>query len=223
MKSKIKLTKQQMKDDKFTTFMLQTRDWIQDNWQIIGIAVAAIIVISVGAIYYSNMKSGKAEEASERFAEAISKYRQQNYQVAILDFNNIADEYSGPVAASAVFYAANSYFESKNYDEAIISYQKYIDKYHADEIATSSSYAGIAACYETKQEFQTAAEKFLEAVRLYPGLTGEPDYLLGAVRNYVNAGMETEVQQILDKLNKDYAGTDQQRVATQMAMKLLIK
>ncbi|RKX17054.1 MAG: hypothetical protein DRP51_11500 [Candidatus Zixiibacteriota bacterium] len=223
MGTKIKLTKQQMKDDKFTTFMLQTRDWFMENWQIIGIAVVAIIVISIGAIYYSNMKSGQAEEATDRFAEAIAKYRQQNYQVAILDFNSIADEYSGPVAASAVFYAANSYFESKNYDEAIINYQKYIDKYHVDEIATSSSYAGIAACYETKQEFQLAAEKFLEAVSLYPGLTGEPDYLLGAVRNYVNAGMETEVQQTLDRLNKDYAGTDQQLVATQLAMKLLIK
>ena len=122
MSAKIKLTKQQMKEDKFTTLMLQTRDWIQGNWQIVGIAVVAIIVISVGAIYYSNMKSGQAEEAADRFAEAIAKYRQQNYQVAILDFNGIADEYSGPIAASAVFYAANSYYESKNYA------YKFVDK-----------------------------------------------------------------------------------------------
>ncbi len=223
MGTKIKLTKQQMKEDKFTNFMLQSRDWILENWQIVTIAVAAIIVISAGAAYYSNMKSGQAEEAADRFAEAIGKYRQQNYQVAILDFNRIADDYSGPVAASAVFYAANSYFESKNYDEAIINYQNYIDKYHIDEITTSSAVAGIAACYEVKQEFQTAAEKYLEATHLYPGLSGEPDYLLGAVRNYINAGMAAEVQQTLDKLNGDYAGTNQQRVATQLAMRLKIE
>jgi len=212
-----------MKEDKFTTFMLQTRDWIQENWQIIAIAVAAVIVIAVGAAYYSSLRSGQADEAADRFAEAIGKYRQQNYQVAILDFNSIAEDYSGPVAASAVFYAANSYFESKNYDEAIINYQKYIDRYHIDEITTSSAIAGIAACYEVKQEFQKAAEKYLEAVGLYPGQAGEPDYLLGAVRNYVNAGMAAEAQQTLDKLDKDYAGTNQQRVATQLAMKLKIE
>lgn len=223
MGTKIKLTKQQMKEDKFTTFMLQTRDWILGNWQIVTIAIAAIIVISVGAVYYSNMKSGQTEEAADRFAEAIGKYRQQNYQVAILDFNSIADDYSGPIAASALFYAANSYFESKNYDEAIVNFQKYIDKYHIDEITTASAMAGIAACFEVKQEFLVASEKYLEAVRLHPGLASEPDYLLGAVRNYVNAGLETEAQQTLDKLNEDYAGTNQQRIATQLAMKLKIE
>ncbi|MCP4703821.1 MAG: tetratricopeptide repeat protein [candidate division Zixibacteria bacterium] len=223
MGTKVKLTKQQMKEDKFTTFMLQSKDWILENWQMISIAVAAVIVVSVGAIYYSNMKSGQAGEAADRFAEAIGKYRQQNYQVAILDFNGIADDYSGPIAASAVFYAANSYFESKNYDEAIIHFQKYIDKYHVDEIATASAYAGIAACREVKQEFQAAAEKYLEAIRLFPGLAGEPDYLLGAVRNYVNAGMADDVQPLLDKMDKDYAGTNQQRTATQLAMKLKIE
>jgi tetratricopeptide (TPR) repeat protein len=223
MGTKIKLTKQQIKEDKFTNIMLQTRDWILENWQIVTIIAAAIIVIAVGAIYYSDIKSKQANEAADRFAEAIGKYRQQNYQVAILDFNSIADDFSGPIAASAVFYAANSYFESKNYDEAIINYQKYIDNFHIDEITASSAIAGIAACYEVKQEFQAAAEKFMEAVQLYPGSAGEPDYLLGAVRNYVNAGMEKEAQQIVDKLTKDYAGTNQQRSATYLAMKLKIE
>lgn len=223
MGTKIKLTKQQMKEDKFTTFMLQSRDWILENWQIVTIAVAAVIVISAGAVYYSNMKSGQADEAAGRFAEAIGKYRQQNYQVAILDFNSIVEDYSGTIAASALFYAANAYFESKNYDEAIVNFQKYIDKYHIDGITTSSAIAGIAACYEVKQEFQAASEKYLEAVRLYPGLAGESEYLLGAVRNYVNAGMESEAQQALNILDSDYAGTSQQRVATQLAMKLKIE
>lgn len=223
MGTKIKLTKQQMKEDKFTTFMLQSRDWVGENWQIVMIAIAAIIVIAVGATYYSNMKSGQAEEAADRFAEAIGKYRQQNFQVAILDFNSIAEDYSGPIAASAVFYAANSYFESKNYDEAIVNYQAYLDKYKIDEITSSSAIAGIAACYEVKQDFQTAAEKYLEAIRLYPGLAGEPDYLVSAVRNYVNAGMEPEAQEALARLNDDFAGTNQQRTATYLAMKLKIE
>jgi len=222
MRTKVKLTKQQMKEDKFTTFMLKTRDWILENWQMISIAVGAVILIVVGTIYYSNMKSGQNQEANDRFAEAIAKYRQQNYQVAILDFNSIADEFSGPVAASAVFYAANSYYESKNYDEAIRAFQKYIDDYHDDENATASAYAGIAECLEVKQEFASAAEKYLEAVRLFPGTAGEPDYLLGAVRNYVNARMDEKATQVLDQLNKDHSGSEQQRTATRYIMRLKV-
>jgi len=223
MRTKVKLTKQQMKEDKFTTFMLQSRDWIQENWQLVAIVAAVIVLIVAGAVYYSNMKAGKSEEAAKRFAEAVGKYRQHNYQVAILDFNNIADEYSGQIAASAVFYAANSYFESKNYDEAISHFQKYIDDYHYDDISTASAIAGIAACLEVKQDFTAAAEKFMEAVHSYPKTAGVPDYLLGAIRNYVNAGMADEANKVLAQLNADYDGTDQQRDTTRLVMRLKIE
>jgi len=223
MRTKVKLTKQDLKEDKFTTFMLQTRDWIQDNWQIVAITAAVIILIIAGGIYYSNMKTGKSDEAERRFAEAIGKYRQQNYQVAILDFNSIAEDYSGSVAASAAFYAANSYYESKNYDEAITHFQKYIDKYHADDITTASAIAGIAQCLEVKQEFPAAAEKFMEAVKGFPNSPALPDYLVGAVRNYVNAGMAEQAKQPMDQLDADFAGTDQQREATRLLMKLKLE
>jgi TolA-binding protein len=220
MRTKVKFTKQQMKEDKFTNFMLKARDWILENWQMISIVAGAVILIAIGTVYYSNMRSEWNQNATDRFAEAIAKYRQQNYQVAILDFNSIADEFSGPVAASAAFYAANSYYESKNYDEAVRAFQKYIDNYHLDDNMTASAYAGIAECLEVKQNFSAAAEKYLETVRLYPGIAGEPDYLLGAVRNYVNARMNEKAMQVLDVLNKDYSGSDQQRTATRYIMRL---
>ena len=50
MQSKMKLTKRQVKEDRFTTFMLTSKDKLQgefeDNWQyyVIGFAVVVVLI-----------------------------------------------------------------------------------------------------------------------------------------------------------------------------------
>ena len=80
--------------------------------------------------------------------------------------------------------------------------------------------AGIAACFENKQEFQSAAGQFTKAVDYNPGGPNVPDYLVGAVRNYVNAGMKTKADEILARLEENFPGTEYIRNATSLAMQL---
>ena len=141
-------------------------------------------------------------------------------QQAILDFGSIADDYSGEVAGKAIFYLATAHYESNNYDEAMANFEKYIKNYHQDRMTTASAIAGIAACLEGKQEFAKAAEKYLEAVDYYPESPSAPDYYYGAVRCYVQADNLAKAEEALDKLHKDYSGTDYFRDAQMWVMKL---
>jgi outer membrane protein assembly factor BamD (BamD/ComL family) len=219
MRTKVKLTKQQIKEDKFTNYMLLSRDWIVSNWQIMAI-VGAILVISVVAIiYFTKMQSTKKVEASERLARAISEYRRQNYQVAILELKNLADEQGGEIGASALINLGNCYFDSKNYDEAINSFQRYYNEYkHDDPLTAASALAAVALSLENKREFLAAGDKFMEAIRFMPDSPGTPDYYVGAVRNYSLGGDFTKAETMLGELKDKFPGTEYIQNATTILM-----
>ena len=220
MRTKVKLTKHQIKEDKFTNYMLQSREWFLANWQVVSIAAAAVILVIVGAVYFFRMQGGKEVDALNRLNRAIAESRRQNYQVAILELKSLADSYSGQVGGQAVFNLANAYYESKNYDEALSSFRRYIDSYHADELTTSSALAGEGACLENKQQFTAAGDKFVDAIKYYPESPSAPDYYVAAVRNFVHAGEKEKVNTLLEEMGERYPGSEYLRTATRTAMSL---
>ncbi len=220
MRTKVKLKKQQIKEDKFTTFILQSREWLTDNWQVFMIGLAVVVVIIAAGLYYFKMQGDKASTGNQRLAKALAELRQQNYQVAILDLKDLADNYGGATGERAQFDLGNAYYDSKNYDEAITQYQKFIDKVHSDPLMTASAMAGIAACLENKQEFLAAGDKFAETVKKFPGSPAEPEYLVGAIRNYATGGDRQKVDSLTKEIDAKYPGTDFQQTATQYLMQL---
>jgi TolA-binding protein len=218
MRTKVKLTKQQIKEDKFTNYMLLSRDWILNNWQIIAIVGAILIISIVAVIYYSKMQGGKKTEASERLSRAVSELRRQNYQVAILELKSIADEQGGDIGATALISLASGYYDSKNYDEAINSFKKYIDDYRSDPLMTASALAGIALSLENKREYLAAGDKFVEAIKSLPDSPGVPDYYVGAVRNFALGGEITKAESMLNELKEKYPGSDFIQTATIILM-----
>jgi TolA-binding protein len=222
MRSKVKISKKEMKEDKFTTFMLQFKDRFLDNWQTVAIAAAVVVIIVVAAVYYSNMQDTKKSEASARLGKAISEYQRQNYQVAIVDFREIVDSYGGHTAERARFYLASAYFNTRNYDEAIKYFQQYVDKYRDDKIMRASAMAGIAASLEGKREFTEAGTKYEEALKYYPHSPSAPDYYLGAIRCFVAARDKVRSDRLLEEMKQEYSGTDFYRTASQLAMQLKI-
>jgi len=219
MRTKVKITKQQIKQDKFTTAMLQAKEWLMDNWQLTAIIGAIVLLVIIGIVYMAGTKSGKQQEAASRLASAFAEAKRGNNQVAILELGSIADEIGGYIGARAQFYLANAHYDTRNYDEAIANYQKYIDKFHQDKLTTASAIAGIAFCMENKQEFIPAAEKFLEAAKYYPESPSAPDFYVGAVRCYTTAQDFARANEILDEIKEKFPNTDYIRQAIMLVMR----
>ena len=220
MRTKVKITKRQIKEDKFMNFMLRTKDQVMGNWQVLLISAAIVILVIVATVYFVNRQSTRSVEAADRLNKAILELRRQNYQPAILELGSIVDDYSGRVAGLAQFNLANAHFESKNYDEAIANYQKFIDKFHTDDLMTASAIAGIASSMECKQDFAGAAEKYYEAIKHYPGSPSAPDYYLGAVRCYIQGGNKDKANLMLGELKEKFPGTATERSAVRLAARL---
>lgn len=225
MSRNIRISKREMKEDKFTTFMLLAKERFMDNWTFVAGGVALIIIIVAAMMYYQSSGVKKEAEASEIFARAESDMYSRNYQLAIVDFKNIVDDFSSTVyARQALFNLGNSYFYSKNYTEARAVFEDYLEKYNDDKYFTVSAIAGIAATLVGTGDLIAAADKYREAAEKYPDFSVTGEYLVQAMKYYIKGGQPESAKVVYAKLSKQFEGSkyhkDGQRIAGEHNIKL---
>lgn len=209
MQNKVKISKRQLKEDKFTTFMLDSKDRLMDTWQFWVIGLVGVVLVVAAIIYYTSSQSTKAIEASEKYANAVMDYRNGSSQIAILSLTQVVDDYgSTQTAEQATFLLGKISYETKNYAEATRWFESYISKYKGNKLDRAAAFAGIAACLEEQGSFAEAAAKYEEAATAYPGGPLEGDYLTSAMRNYLLAGDIAKAKAKLDRIEQDFPNTD---------------
>jgi len=209
MYNKVKLTKRQIKEDKFTAFVLRSKDQFMDNWQFFVIGVVLVVLIIVGGIYYINSKKSQEIQSAERYARAVADYRSGNKQVALASLNQILDNNADKIVVEeATYMLGNINYEQRNYPEAIRFWEMYVSKYHDDSLTRAASLAGIAACHENQGEYKKAAAKYLEAIDAFPDGPLEGDYREAVIRNFLADGDIKQARAQLDTLKEKAGNTD---------------
>jgi TolA-binding protein len=221
MQSRVKLSRRQIKEDKFTAFMLSSRERLRDTWQYYVIGVVIVILAIVAVSYYLNSQEQRLLEAETRLSEAMSEYLSGQVQASILGFQSIISEYgsSGP-ARQATFLLGSANYDLKNYPEAIRAFQQYVDKYKDFPLRRAAAQAGIAACYENQGQYSVAAETFEKALELYPAGPQAGEFLLGALRCSLLAGNSEQAGGYYQRILNDFEGTDYTRRAEALLAEL---
>ena len=209
MYGKVKLTKKQIKEDKFTAFMFNAKQQITDSWQYYVIGLVVIVLIIAASIYYVDMQAKQSVEAADIYSKGVSEFRQKSYQNALLSLQLVLDDHGNTESAKdATFLLGDINLVTQNYPEAIRYFEMYIKKYSNDKLKVASSHAGIATAKENQGQFKEAAESFVKAYTVDPKGPLVGDYYISAMRNYLEAGDVTSAQVQLDSINKNYAGTN---------------
>jgi TolA-binding protein len=213
MQSKVKLTKRQMKEDKFTTFMLTSKDKLQteleDKWQYYLIGAIVTVVLIWAAIWFFGRQTSQESGAAAAYSKAMMSYMNRDNQVAALEFGQIVQEYGGTeIAANAAFVLGNLNLENRSYDEAIRYYRMYLDEFTGTPLNRAAALAGIATVAEDQGKFAEAAAGFVQAAEAKVDGALRPDYELGAIRNYLADGKIDQAETRLAILKDKYAGTD---------------
>jgi len=189
MRGKVKLTRRQIKEDKFATFMLTAKDRFEQNWQYYVIGAVAIILAVVAVAYYFNSSQSAREEAGRKYAEALASSGAGNAQVAILTLTQIVEQDADAASTrQAVFMLGRLNLDSRNYPEATRFFEQYSSKYREDKLMYAAAQAGLGACAENQGQFADAAAKYEQAAEAYPGGPSEGDYLASSMRAYLLAG-----------------------------------
>lgn len=218
MQSKVKLTKRQVKEDKFTTFMLTSKDRLQDEledkWQYYVIGLVLIVVIIWAVSWHFSRQSSREVEAAESLAKAMLSYQVGDNQVASLEFSQIVENYSGSEAAErATYLLGNINLATRSFDAAIDYYQTYLKDFSGDPVTRAASYAGIAAASEDLAQYGQAADNFNLAAQEDPKGPLVADYLYGSLRNYLADGNVEQARQVLNRLEDEYSGSAETRKA----------
>jgi tetratricopeptide (TPR) repeat protein len=210
LKPQKKISKREIKEDKLVTKYFETRRWIEENTKIlsyVGIGLAALIVIG---FLWSKSRADSNEKATAMLAKVTQYYDEGRYDLAIngvpqegtQGLQAIVDELGSSHAGEiAKLYLANSYFAQKNYDKALRIYD---DISISDKMITASAYAGMAACYEAKGDFDQAASYFEKAASKNMTAAQAPENLQRSATNYAATGKKEKAIELLQKLKKEF-------------------
>lgn len=201
LKPKKSIKKRDLKEDKFVKISLQTKSYIDENYQILmrGGVIAAFIVIVIFYFYYNAQQAN--EEASSQLGIAEIEYANDNLVKASTRLENLITEFDGTDAADqAKFILASIYYQQKKYDQALTYFQEFVDNYSGSNILLASGYAGLAACYDLKKQDADAAEHYETAAELAGDFTESDNYYFLSAMMYKKAGDVDKARSLLQNL-----------------------
>jgi tetratricopeptide (TPR) repeat protein len=219
LKPQKKVSKKEIKEDKLVTTYFEAQSWLENNKRLASYIVAAPVVLVLLWFWWHAKRVEANDTATTQFAKIVSYYDAGQYEKAIngvpqegaQGLQAIVDENgSTPAGEIARLYLANSYFALKNYDKAL---EYYNDVSVSDKLLTASAYAGEAASYEAKQDYEHAGKYFEKAASKNMTLVAAPDNLQRAAVNYAAAGQKDKAVELLKTLKKEFPASSQAREA----------
>lgn len=205
-----KLSKKQIKEDKLVTTYYQAVGYFDENRNRIFIYVGALAIVVIAVILFMNYKSSRNETASTQLARVMTIYDGGAYLEAIegkagtklVGLKKIVEEYGSTENGEiAKIYLANSYNNLGKIEEA----KKYYEDYSgSNDVFKATALAGEAAYYASKKDYEKAGDLYKKAAYVSEENVMNPDYLLRAGINYMDAGNKEEAKDLFNKIKKDY-------------------
>jgi len=209
LKPKKKVTKQELKEDKFVKYTLLAKSYVDENYQKImrvALALGAIIILFV-FYYYNSQETNK--ESNSQLGIAAIEYANGNLQKASERLVKLIEDYDGTDAADqGMFILANIYFQQKKYDDSHLYFEKFVDAYSGSNILLASGYAGLAACEEVNANFSKAGELYEQAADLTPEFPESDNYTYLSALCYKSVGDFEKARSLFEQLASE-AKSDQ--------------
>jgi tetratricopeptide (TPR) repeat protein len=207
---KKKLSRKEIKEDKLVSTYYKTYGYFEENKSRVLTAAAVLAGIIFLVYFYIDSRIANNKIAGKQLAGVMNLYDQGSFLEAIegregtniVGLKKIVDDFGGTENGElAKIYLANSYnFLGRN-DEAL----EYYEDYSGDnKIFKATSLAGQAGIYASLQDHEKAADLYLKASRISESNPLNPEYLLNAGINYLNAGNDEEAKELLDRIKKDF-------------------
>jgi tetratricopeptide (TPR) repeat protein len=209
LKPKKRVTKQDLKEDKFVTTTLQVKSYLDENYRQVVTVVLAIFALIVIVIVYGQLKGQASAEAQAELGIAQVEYTNNNLDNASERLIQLIQEYGGTdEAKQGMLILANIYFQQEKYQDAEFYFQEFVDSYSGSDILIASGYGGLAACKEIDGDFLTAAEMYEKAASTAGDYIETDNYFYLAGICFKKAG-DTEKAKQMFKQIVDNSNTNQ--------------
>jgi len=189
LKPKKKITKKELKEDKFVKFTLQAKTYLDENSKQVIYMVAGIFALVLLIIIYVYTHNANVEEAQAQLGIAQVEYSNLNYDKSIVRLEGLIESYSSTNEADqGMFLLANILYQRERYEESKKYFEQFVDSYSGSDILLASGIAGLAACYEQENMYMEAAETYSKAASTAPDFVEADNYLYLAGICFSKAG-----------------------------------
>ncbi|UCB52797.1 MAG: tetratricopeptide repeat protein [Candidatus Zixiibacteriota bacterium] len=200
-----RITKKEMKQDRFVTYSLQVSQWIQKHLNEVLMAAGGVVLVTAVLFFIFSSQAKRERKAAELLGKANFALQSGDMGGAVQDLQTVVNKYgSTRSAGQAAFYLAYAYFYAKDYVQAQSLFEKYVQKYKDDPLLSASAQAGIGDCHMQTGNPVMAAENFLKAASLSPQTFLTPQYLRRAASAYMQADEKDRAREILHRLIAEY-------------------
>lgn len=213
IKKKKKFSRKALKEDKLVSFISGASSFYEDYKNKIFTYGAVVVVAIAVAYFYVNQQKVDNENAGVELSRTMLLYDQGAYLQAIegqqgtniIGLKKIVEEYGGTEnGQSAKIFLANSYSFLGNYEEAFKYYEDYDG---SNDYFKATAISGKAGYYESKGDFEKAADLYLEAANITETNAQNPEYLLNAGINLLKMGKKEEAKKLFETIRENYANS----------------
>ncbi len=209
-----RITKKQLKEDKFITYSLKAREWIEENQKYVISGVVAIVVIIAAFLFISSSQKNAAVAASAELSQGMQVYQSRDYKNAISVLTDVTNSYKNTESGKlARFYLAQSLYHTGEYAAAQEHFRKFATSFKADEYLVISAMEGEAACLEQQDQFAEAAQKYESIAKKYPESPKAPQCYLRAARCFALAGTTDKAEKLYQIIIDEYPNSQEKNDA----------
>jgi tetratricopeptide (TPR) repeat protein len=210
-----KISKKQIKEDKLVTTYYQAVSFYQKYQSKILIAVGAVALVVVAIILFSNKRANDNNTAAALLAKVIPLYDANSFKEAIegqkaqniTGLKAIVDKYgSTEQGETAKILLANSYAMMGNLEAA---FEMFDDYSGSSSLYKAAALSGKADYYQTKKDYEKAADLYRDASKLDKLNPANPEYVLNSGIAYLKAGSKDDAKAMFATLKKEYKTSQQ--------------
>lgn len=216
---KKKLSRKEIKEDKLVEGYYKAYGFFEENKSRIGLYAVILVALAAVIYFYMQSRSETNAKAGLELSRIMSIYDSGSYLEAIegrqgtniIGLKRIVDEYgSTENGENAKIFLANSYFMLGKNEDALKFYQDYGG---SNEFYKATALAGEAGYFASKKEYEKAADLYRKASRISKINALNPEYILKASINYINAGNKETAKELLETLKRDFTTSTSAREA----------
>jgi len=213
-----KLTRHELKEDSFVTFILGAWEYVRENQNKFFIGLVALIVVVAASIWTNNSRIQARADAEVQFSEALNSFRNGQIKSADELFRIVDDRFRNlqEGAYAAYFTGKCALIDSRN-TEAIGFFESYLERAEKHPFFREAAMDGMATAYFNEREYNKAAEIYTELLnQIEDGSFKEKSYLKKAAEAFKLANKNNEAIEMLERLLEVTTGIDRRDIEIEL-------
>jgi len=212
MTTRKRLSKKQLKQDKFVTTTFEMAQFVQDHTRKVVTGLVIVVIVAGSGLYYWNYSSHRDMRAARLLTNGRVSYEAGNYPLAITDFEKFRQEFLNTrYGEEALLLLADSYYQAGSFEEARSILDQFTDRYADNSHLAYRAYLLLGCTLENLASYGEAAEAYLKASERAQFDYQQTRAKLDAARAFTQAGDQAraleEYRYVLDSNPDDqFAG-----------------